>query len=229
MERDFLNRNRTNDRKSSANPVLAGSLSATAVQDRWRAWLLWANRLIAFGRHRPYRIHAFTSRQMMGNAMSMYRLIREQIIARPVEEVFRFFADASNLKMLIPPRLRFQILTPGDIEMRGGTIIQYALRIHGVPIRWMATITEWNPPFEFVDTQLQGPYLFWQHRHTFEPLDKATRMIDEVNYRLPLGWIGQAMHSLLIRDDLETIFNYRKRAVIRQFETRPPNAPVGLD
>ena len=54
-------------------------------------------------------------------------------------------------------------------------------------------------------------------------------MIDEVNYRLPLGWIGQAMHSLLIRDDLETIFNYRKRAVIRQFETRPPNAPVGLD
>lgn len=150
--------------------------------------------------------------------MSTYRLIREQIISRPLDEVFAFFADARNLEALTPPWLRFEILTPGEIEMRVGSIIQYALRVHGLPIHWTTSITVWNPPFEFVDVQLRGPYVLWHHRHTFEPIGNSTRMIDEVNYRLPLGWIGRAMHSVIVRRDLKTIFDYREQAVKQLLE-----------
>lgn len=149
--------------------------------------------------------------------MSTYRLFREQIVDRPLEEVFAFFADARNLETLTPPWLQFEILTPGHIEMQVGTIIQYALRVHGLPVHWTTAITVWNPPFEFVDVQLKGPYVLWHHRHTFESLGNATRMTDEVHYRLPLGWIGAAAHEVLVKRDLRQIFNYRERTVANLF------------
>lgn len=153
--------------------------------------------------------------------MSTYRLIREQIISRPLDEVFAFFADARNLETLTPPWLQFEILTPGEIEMRVGSIIQYALRVHGLPVHWTTAITVWNPPHEFVDVQLRGPYVLWYHRHTFESVGNSTRMTDEVNYRLPLGWIGRAMHSLMVRRDLKTIFDYREQTVKQLLEAAP--------
>ena len=151
--------------------------------------------------------------------MSTYRLIREQTIERPLDEVFSFFADARNLETLTPPMLRFEILTPGYIEMRVGAIIQYALRVHGLPIHWTTGITVWNPPFEFVDVQLRGPYVLWHHRHTFEAVGDSTRMVDEVNYRLPLGWVGRAMHRVMVRRDLKAIFDFREQTVKRLFES----------
>lgn len=151
--------------------------------------------------------------------MSTYRLFREQTIARPLDEVFSFFADARNLETLTPRWLQFEILTPGDIEMRVGTIIQYALRVHGVPINWTTAIAVWNPPLEFVDVQLKGPYVLWHHRHTFESLGNSTRMTDEVNYRLPFGRIGQAMHVAMVRRDLKAIFDYREQTVRRLLES----------
>lgn len=156
--------------------------------------------------------------------MSTYRLIREQTITRPLDEVFPFFADARNLEALTPPWLRFEILTPGEIDMRVGAILQYALRVHGLLINWTTAITVWNPPFEFVDVQLRGPYVLWHHRHTFEAVGDSTRMIDEVNYRLPLGWIGRATHGLMVRRDLKEIFDYREQAVKRLLELEPNTA-----
>lgn len=153
--------------------------------------------------------------------MSTDRLIREQTIARPLDEVFPFFADARNLETLTPPWLRFEILTPGKIDMQVGTIIQYALRVHGLPIRWTTAITVWNPPYEFVDVQLQGPYVLWHHRHTFEALGESTRMVDEVHYRLPIGWLGRAMNSLFVRRDLRAIFDYREQTIRRLLDAVP--------
>ena len=151
--------------------------------------------------------------------MSTYRLVREQTIDRPLDEVFAFFADARNLETLTPPWLRFEILTPGEIDMHVGMIIQYALRVHGLPINWTTAITVWNPPFEFVDVQLRGPYVLWHHRHTFEAVGSSTRMVDEVNYRLPLGWIGRAMNRVLVCRDLEIIFDHREKTVKRLLES----------
>ena len=161
--------------------------------------------------------------------MSTYRLIREQVISRPLDEVFAFFADARNLETLTPPWLRFEILTPGQIEMRAGAIIQYALRVHGLPVHWTTAITAWNPPHEFVDVQLRGPYVLWHHRHTFEAVGNSTRMIDEVSYRLPLGWFGRAMHSVMVRRDLKTIFDYREQMVRQILESTPSKIAFDSD
>lgn len=78
---------------------------------------------------------------------------------------------------------------------------------------WRTEISVWNPPHEFVDRQLKGPYKQWIHRHTFKDLgDGKTQIEDEVKYRLPLEPFGDIMH-FLIRRELEYIFNFRQKAV----------------
>lgn len=150
----------------------------------------------------------------------IYRLTREQRISRPVPEVFQFFADARNLQRLTPPWLNFEILTPGEIPMHNGAIIQYSLRIHGIVVHWTTSIPVWSPPSQFVDVQLRGPYVLWHHVHRFEAVGDDTRMVDEVHYKLPFGWLGRVAHWLLVRRDLERIFDYRQEAIQKIFAPR---------
>src|SRR5579871_5848818 len=97
--------------------------------------------------------------------MRIHEFHGEQFLPRPLEEVFPFFADAGNLPILTPPWLHFHILTTRPIEMRRGALIDYRLRIHGLPIRWQSEIVEWDPPHRFVDEQRRGPYRLWHHEH----------------------------------------------------------------
>jgi ligand-binding SRPBCC domain-containing protein len=135
----------------------------------------------------------------------------------PPEEVFPFFGDALNLEAITPPWLGFRVVTPGPIEMAAGAGIEYRLRLHGIPIRWRTTIAVWDPPHRFVDVQLGGPYRMWHHTHDFEPAaDGGTLMRDTVRYALPFGPLGAAAHRLLVRRDLEAIFDYRREAVLHK-------------
>lgn len=151
--------------------------------------------------------------------MKTYTFKTETLLNRPIQEVFPFFADAENLDAVTPPWLKFEILTPSPIEMRVGTIVDYRLRLHGIPIRWRSEITEWDPPHKFTDVQIKGPYRFWQHEHFFNSEGNQTRMIDRVEYAIP-GWIfAPLVHSLFIRRDLEKIFKYRERRFLEIFST----------
>ena len=120
--------------------------------------------------------------------------------------VFELFSDAFQLEHLIPPWLNFRVLTPGPIEMRAGRLIDYQIRLHGIPIRWRTEITDWEPPFRFTDSQLRGPYRLWVHTHTFEELDGGTLVRDRVEYQVPGGSIA---NQLFVQGDLRRIFNYR--------------------
>jgi ligand-binding SRPBCC domain-containing protein len=145
--------------------------------------------------------------------MSVHLLDREQLIARPRQEVFAFFADAHNLEALTPPWLHFGVRTPRPIAMEAGTLIAYRMRLHGVPVRWLTRIEEWQPGEHFVDRQLRGPYRLWHHTHTFEDAAAGTLMRDRVRYALPLGPLGKAAHAALVRRDLARIFDFRRDAV----------------
>ena len=140
--------------------------------------------------------------------MKEYTLQTELWLPRPRDEVFRFFAEARNLEILTPPWVKFQVLTPAPIEMRAGTLIDYRIRVHGIPIRWRMEIAEWQPPHRFVDVQLRGPYTLWHHTHTFEQRDGGTLCADQVRYR-PRG--GALMNWLFVRRDVEKIFRYRQQ------------------
>lgn len=148
--------------------------------------------------------------------MTTYELSRDQEIPVAIDRVFAFFADAANLEAITPPLLRFRILTPRPIEMKPGALIDYRLRIRGVPVRWRTRISIYEPPHRFVDEQLRGPYRQWVHEHTFESTPSGgTRMRDIVRYELPRVPGSSIVHRLMVRPDLERIFDYRREAIGR--------------
>lgn len=146
--------------------------------------------------------------------MKTHRFECEQFLPRPVEEVFPFFADARNLQRITPSFLDFKVVTPGPIEMREGAIIDYRLRVRGVPIRWRTRINVWEPNRRFVDEQIKGPYRKWVHEHTFEPVEGGTLCRDRVDYAVPLDLL---MHRPIVRPDIERIFAFRQRELARVF------------
>ncbi len=145
--------------------------------------------------------------------MAEYILEREQIIKRPHQEVFDFFADALNLERITPPELNFHIITPQPIDIKKGCLIDYSLKLRGIPITWKTEITQWNPPCSFVDTALKSPYKQWIHLHTFETGENGeTIMKDIVRYRLPFEPLGDLAH-FYVKKELKYIFDYRYKIV----------------
>lgn len=129
------------------------------------------------------------------------------------QRAFDFYGDALNLEPLTPPWLHFEVTSPMPIEMGAGTLLDYRLRLHGVPIRWRTRIDVWEPPHRFVDSQVRGPYALWEHTHTFEPEGEDTVIRDRVRYAIPYGPLGSLADALFVRRDLARIFDYRQRAV----------------
>lgn len=142
------------------------------------------------------------------------RLQTTQTFEAPIETVFSFFSDAANLEAITPPWLNFRILTPLPIRMSQGTLIDYRLTLHWIPIRWRTEISDWNPPFSFVDRQLKGPYRLWRHTHTFEETAEGTLMTDVVEYSVPGG---RLVNRLFVEPDLQKIFQYRRQQLARRF------------
>ena len=140
-------------------------------------------------------------------------------LPRPQDEVFAFFANAENLQRITPPELAFRILTPVPIDIGEGTLIDYRLRLFGVPFNWRTRIVEWQPDERFVDEQLSGPYRSWRHLHTFAGCEEGTMMTDRVEYRLPLQPAG-AFALPLVRRQLDRIFRYRANAIRRILAAR---------
>lgn len=129
-----------------------------------------------------------------------------QKIEQPIDEVFAFFSKPENLELITPPWVGFRILTPPPIDLREGALIDYRIRLKGIPIRWRTEITAWDPPHRFVDTQLRGPYRRWVHTHTFREVGDGTLVEDHVDYAVPGGAL---VDRLLVRRDIERIFAYR--------------------
>jgi ligand-binding SRPBCC domain-containing protein len=157
-----------------------------------------------------------------------YTLLREQVLRRPRDEVFAFFADAGNLERITPPFLRFRVVTPAPVRVATGTLIDYRLSLFGVPFGWRTRIEEFEPAKRFVDAQLRGPYRLWRHTHAFEVAPEGTRMLDRVEYAMPLGPLGRLARALFVRATLDRIFDYRARTIEEIFAGPPAASPERL-
>ncbi len=130
----------------------------------------------------------------------IFQLTASQWLPRAPKEVFAFFADAFNLEDITPPWLR----------------------LRGLSLRWRSRISDWIPPFQFVDDQIVGPYRLWHHVHTFEARDGGTCVLDHVEYASAGGVLANA---LFLRRDLRDIFTYRQQRLTELFGADPNNPP----
>jgi ligand-binding SRPBCC domain-containing protein len=119
-----------------------------------------------------------------------YRLSRTTTISAPRSEVFDFFSRPGNLARITPPSLAFRITSGPDRPLQQDDRISYSIRVAAIPMTWRTHITEWNPPFSFVDDQERGPYKLWRHLHTFTEVGGGVKMDDHVEYELPFGFFG---------------------------------------
>jgi ligand-binding SRPBCC domain-containing protein len=148
--------------------------------------------------------------------LNLHRLHSSTTLPLPLAAVFPFFAEATNLERIMPPKLRFQVVSRGPIVIEKGTLIEYRFRKFGFPLTWLARINHWDPPHEFVDEQLRGPFKHWVHAHCFREEDGQTILEDDVVYSLPLSPLGDIAYPLVKRQ-VERIFEYREIAVRKIF------------
>jgi ligand-binding SRPBCC domain-containing protein len=143
----------------------------------------------------------------------IYTLRREQLLPIPIEQAWAFFSSAKNLAEITPAEMKFVILTQlTDEPIYSGMKIDYTVSpLLNVPLKWTTEITGVNAPVKFTDKQLKGPYKQWIHTHTFTSVPGGVRMEDEVQYSLPLGIAGPLIHSLIVKNKLEEIFDFRKK------------------
>ena len=140
-----------------------------------------------------------------------------QWVPKGLEETFAFFSDATNLETITPAFMGFEIRTPRPIEMRAGTLIEYRIRLLGVPMPWLTRIDHWEPGRLFVDRQLRGPYARWVHLHTFAAERGGTRLGDRVEYALPFDPLSRPAHVLYARPMVERIFDHRRMVITERF------------
>jgi len=142
--------------------------------------------------------------------MKIYRLHKKQKLPISVETAWDFLSNPRNLKRIMPSNLGFEIISGADRPMYPGQLIQYNVTpLFGIKTKWVTEITHSEYLSYFVDVQLYGPYSLWHHKHFIKEIDGGVEMEDIVDYKLPLGIIGQLAHPILVKPKLEEIFKTR--------------------
>ncbi len=142
----------------------------------------------------------------------------EQFIPAPPEKVFTFFKEPRHLEQLMPAKFHFQIKTISTTDVRKGTRIDCQFKIHAFPLAWQTEILEWQPPFQFIDTQQRGPFKSWLHTHSFRAVPGGTLMTDQVRYRLPAGYLGWIFAEHFVQKDMENMFRFRRQFLALQLD-----------
>jgi len=149
--------------------------------------------------------------------MNGHVLRRTQLVHAELPAVFAFFEEPRNLEAITPPWLHFEVTSSSTERVGLGTEISYRLRWQVFPMRWHSRISEYEPGRLFADEMLRGPYSSWYHTHVFETVPEGVLMTDVVEYTLPLGPLGELVHTTIVRGQLERIFDFRRDAISRVF------------
>ncbi|MBD0831668.1 SRPBCC family protein [Aestuariibaculum sediminum] len=152
--------------------------------------------------------------------MKIYTLHKTQKLPISVDEAWHFFSDPKNLKIITPDYMGFDIISGADRPMFSGQIIQYIVTpVLGIKTKWVTEITHVIDKHYFVDEQRFGPYSLWHHKHFIKPIEGGIEMEDIIDYKLPLGILGQLFHPILVKPKLEEIFDYRTKKLETLFGT----------
>jgi ligand-binding SRPBCC domain-containing protein len=154
--------------------------------------------------------------------MKVYHLQRTQILPISVAEAWDFFSTPTNLAKITPVHMGFEILyQSGGPKTYAGQIIRYRVNVlPGIAVHWVTEITHVAEPYYFVDEQRFGPYALWHHQHRFREVANGVEMTDEVNYAIPLGWLGQLANTLFVHRQVNAIFDHRYQVLEAHFSKK---------
>lgn len=151
--------------------------------------------------------------------MAFYQLHKTQKLPARLEAVWDFISSPRNLKEITPVHMGFEVTSNGGAtQMYPGMIITYKVRpLLGIPLTWMTEITHVKDREYFVDEQRMGPYKMWHHQHKLTAIEGGVLMTDIVTYQPPFGFIGAMANTLVIKRQLEAIFEFRTKALEARF------------
>ena len=150
--------------------------------------------------------------------MKLYQIKTQQKLPISIEKAWDFFSNPKNLKKITPEEMSFEIISGAEKSIYPGQIIQYNVSpIFGIKLRWVTEITHVIDNKYFVDEQRFGPYSLWHHKHFFKEIKGGILMEDVVDYKIPLGWLGQLAHFIFVKNRLKKIFKFRENKLIKLF------------
>jgi len=150
--------------------------------------------------------------------MKIYSLERKQNVKMTMTEAWDFFSNSKNLSLLTPPSLKLNITSEFPDRMYTGMIITYtAAPLLNIPMTWVTEITHVEEPDFFIDEQRFGPYKFWHQQHRFKEIEGGAEITDLVHYALPLDPLSRIANSLIVRKQLDEIFDFRSEYLEKRF------------
>ena len=150
--------------------------------------------------------------------MKIYTFHRKQQLPITLDQAWDFLSNPKNLKVITPDYMSFNIISTIDRPLYTGQIIQYIVTpLLGIKTKWVSEITHIEHKKYFVDEQMYGPYALWHHKHFIKEIDGGVEMEDIIDYKVPLGFLGQLVHPFLVQPKLEEIFAYRQKKLIELF------------
>lgn len=150
--------------------------------------------------------------------MHVYRLQRTQILAISLDAAWDFLCRPEHLRDLTPPGVGLTVTSDLPDRMYPGLIITYRLGLYSMfYFNWVTEITQAEPLSYFIDEQRSGPYRFWHHEHRLRSVEGGVEMKDLVHYALPFGLLGRMVHAAIVKNQLNAIFDYRRKVLADRF------------
>lgn len=150
--------------------------------------------------------------------MKIYQLERKINLKMDIKEAWEFFSNPNNLPLITPPSLNLKITSELPDKMYTGMIITYTVApVMNIPMTWVTEITHVDEPHFFIDEQRFGPYKFWHHQHKFTQIEGGVEATDLVNYALPIDPLSRMANELMVKSQLNEIFDFRSEYLSDRF------------
>ena len=146
----------------------------------------------------------------------------EQFLPIDLKEAWDFFANPSSLKVITPKKMQLRFLEKLQCnKVYDGMVLSYMIKpFLNFSVYWKSKMENVVPFKSFTDIQINGPYSFWEHKHTFEEANKGIKVIDQVEYALPFGFLGNVFHSVFIKNKVSKLFQLRQQKLDLLFPSK---------
>ena len=145
--------------------------------------------------------------------MLLHSFARSSHLSVSCEEAFQWHGREGALDRMLPPWMPSQIISKKGSIHDGDTVtVQSNFGI--IPLVFQVIHQNYIENKQFEDVQVKGPFAFFKHTHKFEEIDeKKSKIIDEIEYRLPLWGLSKFIGRSFIEEKLNRMFTYRYRTL----------------